>query len=216
MSLAQQAPSPTMQSATRSKRSAALKALEKISAIAKEAEKYDDYGMETEGESIKDNIFSVKETPVEAPTIIEIPKKTPNTLLCIPCDAKDESLRAYNKYQATLKPINVANVKEYLTAAENKQIRYYVIPEWMKYLIANPALMMNHYNFGTAVMNKMNEFEEEMATGKAIGTYEITEEYRREFIALAKILKKVATLYGKLNLHHESFYKNITTIADSI
>lgn len=204
-----------MQSVTRTKRSAALKAIEKISAIAKEAEKYDDYGEELEVESIDNtndsiNTPSVKETPKEAP------KKTPNTLLCIPCDAEDESLRAYNKYQSTLKSINVTNVKDYLAAAEKNNMRYYVIPELMKYLITNPALMMNHYNFGTTVINKMNEFEKDMTTGKKIGGYEVTEEYRREFLALAKIVKKVATLYEKLNVHHESFYKNITTIADSI
>jgi hypothetical protein len=223
-------PSPArMNSVTRTKRSAAIKALEKIKSIAKEAENYDDFGEEIEVESIdttKDSInFIPKESnttptpPAEVKKSVEVskeePKKTPNTLWGI-ASGENELFKASTKYYNTLKSINVTNVKEYLDASEKNDKRYFIIPELMKYLIANPALMLHHEKFGTTVVNKMLEFEIHMVTSKKIGKYEVTEEYRREFLGLVKILKKIAGIYGKLKLNDSSFYDNITTIADSL
>jgi hypothetical protein len=232
---------------SRSKRSAAIKALEKIKSIAKEAEKYDDFGEEIQVESIdntKDSI-NYKYVPTEPitaanwsvqatnearriaaenapkdtsswPKEAEPSKKTPNTLYANPHLSTVDSLYADKKYHSTLKSINVNNVKEYLIAAEKSENRYFAIPELMKYLISNPALMMHHEKFGTTVLNKMIEFETQMVTSNAIGSYEVTEGYRREFLGLVKILKKIAALYGKLKLNDKSFYENITTIAETL
>jgi len=215
----------------RPKRAAAVKALEKIKAMAKEAEKYDKFGEEIE-ESIEttEEPISVKKpieikresinfTPVKVPESGEPLKKhlekTPNTLWGIASGDK-ESFNAFGKYNNTLKSINVTNVKEYLIAAEVNENKYIVIPELIKYLIANPSLLLYHDNFGRTVVNKMLEFEAHMITNKTISGFEITEEYRREFIGLVKILRKVSQMYGKLRLNDQSFYDNITANADAL
>ena len=224
----------------RPKRAAAVKALEKIKAMAKEAEKYDKFGEEIEEsiETTEDSInvkeseesISVKKpieikresinfTPVKVPESGEPLKKhlekTPNTLWGIASGDK-ESFNAFGKYNNTLKSINVTNVKEYLIAAEVNENKYIVIPELIKYLIANPSLLLYHDNFGRTVVNKMLEFEAHMITNKTISGFEITEEYRREFIGLVKILRKVSQMYGKLRLNDQSFYDNITANADAL
>jgi hypothetical protein len=224
----------------RPNRAAAVKALEKIKAMAKEAEKYDKFGEEIE-ESIEttEEPISVKEseesisvkkpieikresinfTPAKVPESGEPLKKhlekTPNTLWGIASGDK-ESFNAFGKYNNTLKSINVTNVKEYLIAAEVNENKYIVIPELIKYLIANPSLLLYHDNFGRTVVNKMLEFEAHMVTNKTISGFEITEEYRREFIGLVKILRKVSQMYGKLRLNDQSFYDNIDKIADAL
>lgn len=274
-----------MQTATRTKRSAALKALEKISALAKEAEKYDDYGAEIESiddtkDSIVDGKITInvkKEKKEEAASVPITPsnwsvqatdnarkaaaenapkdtttwpddaaeranfaaqvaaskttetstepakeaskeptKKTPNTLLCIPCDVKDEHMRAINRYTKSLKPIYSEEIKDYISVAESNDMKYFAVPEMIKYLITNPAMLLHHDKYRTTVVKKMDEFETQIATNKKIGSYEITDEYRRELLALIKILKKICGIYEKINLNHKSFYDNITSIADSL
>jgi hypothetical protein len=217
-----------MQSTTRTKRVAAFKAIEKISAILKEAEKYDDYGVEIEEsfELTKESInFIPKESKmipnpsVEIEKSVEVPKeeskKTPNTVHNIATD-ENAIYSAYMKYNNALKSINIANIKEYLTAAEKNENRYFILPELMKYLIANPVLMMYNEIFGTTVVNKMLEFEAQMTITKNVSGLEITEEYRREFLGLVRILKNISQIYGKIKLNDQSFYENITSISDSI
>jgi hypothetical protein len=202
---------------SRPKRSSAIAALQKITTILKEAEKYDHYGNEIEVEPLAPittsesiNVIPVK--PSEPINVVpEESMKTPNTLF-FAANEDNEKYSSYGIYSSTLKSIHVENIKKYLNEID-KNNKYIVIPELMKYLIVNPSLMIHHSKFGEQVTNKMIEFENEMRTVEKIGNYRITEEYRKEFLATATILKKIASIYKKLNIHQEEFYDNIETIA---
>jgi hypothetical protein len=179
---------------SRPKRSSAIKAVEKITAILKEERSSDEYGYEIEVD------------PSPSP---------PTTTATTTSESINEKYNAYRIYSSMLKPIHVENIKKYLSEidAHNKHI---VIPELMKYLIINPSMMVHSLNFRNVVVNKMIEFENEMKIAPTIGNYRITEEYRREFSAMATILKKIANIYKKLNVHEEEFYKNIETVANEL
>jgi hypothetical protein len=98
--------------------------------------------------------------------------------------------------------------------AEDNNVKYIAIPELIKYLITNPSLQIHNSKFGEVVANKMIEFENDIPTSKKIGSYTITEDYRKQLLALIKILKKTTSMYSKLKtMANKEFYDNIETIA---
>lgn len=228
---------------SRPRRSAAIAALEKIHNIVKEAEKYDDYGEEFEDTEvfIKTPSVSVKTEPVEekickkptdvpaspstaseptatpsvsVPVITEPVKTTPNTLFGIASAADNLKYNAYDIYVNDFKEKHVANIKKYLNLCDDANMKYIAIPELIKYLIANPALLIHHSAFATAVVNKMVDFENELPIANKIGSYTMTEDYRKQLLSLIKILKKTSIMYSKLKtMANKEFYDNIETIA---
>jgi hypothetical protein len=225
---------------SRSKRSAAIAALEKIKEISKESEKYDDYGneineitattIESEPETEKPSTTpSISEplrsqssleatlpkmlTSLEEPAKIESVKTTPNTLFQI-ASYENVKYNAYQTYVNEFKQKHVEHIKNYLTLAENSDMKYIAIPELIKYLITNPSLIIHHSKFGEVVANKMIEFENVLPTAKKIGNYTITEDYRKQLLSLIKILKKTTSMHSKLKtMANKEFYDKIETIA---
>jgi hypothetical protein len=229
---------------SRPRRSAAIKALEKIQTIAKEAEKYDDYGDEIEetdafirtlSVSIKMEPEKTTATPsvseplrsqssleatlpkmsasLEEPVKTEPVKTTPNTLFQI-ASYENVKYNAYQTYVNEFKQKHVEHIKNYLTLAENSDMKYIAIPELIKYLITNPSLIIHHYTFARVVIDKMNQFQNELQTAKKIGSCTITEDYRKQILSLIKILNKMSSMYYKLNtMANKEFYDKIETIA---
>jgi hypothetical protein len=222
---------------SRPRRSAAIKALEKIQKIAEEAEKYDDYGEEIEETDVLIGTLSVSKPPELLPwrhvtdvqaepvkteseksnTSSSEPsvsvKTTPNTLFQI-ASYDNVKYNAYQTYVNDFKTKHVEHIKNYLTLAEDNNVKYIAIPELIKYLITNPSMMIHHSKFGEAVANKMIEFENVLPTAKKIGDHTITEDYRKQLLALIKILKKTTSMHSKLsNISYKEFYDNIETIA---
>jgi hypothetical protein len=225
---------------SRPRRSAAITALEKIKEIAKEAEKYDDYGdviEETDAciripsisesikttlekstaptakasEPMKDTTEPVKTEPVKTEPV----KTTPDTLFGISSSSDNLKYNAYQMHINDFKMKHIENIKTYLILAENSDMKYIAIPELIKYLITNPSMIIHHSNFGKQVANKMIEFENVLQTAKKIGNHTITETYRKELISLIKILKKTTSMHSKLNtMANKEFYDNIETIAN--
>lgn len=233
----------------RPQRNAAIKALEKIKAIAKEAEKYDDYGEEIPEELINFNVpitssnwsvqamnaarsAAAKNAPKDVSTwpnddsaraafaarvassnsTEPEPPKTPDTIHAI-CSSDNIKYNAYEIYITQLKSLHVENIKKYLILSDNSDMKYIAIPELIKYLIANPSIIIHHSVFGEVIVNKMIEFENDIPTAKKIGSYTITEGYRKELLSLIKILKKLTKMHSKLNkMTTKEFYDNIETI----
>jgi hypothetical protein len=193
---------------SRPRRSAAIKALEKIQNIVKEAEKYDDYGKEIE----EIDVYIV--TPsISEPS--ELVKTTPNTLFGLTVAPENLQYNAHQIYLNDFKAKYVEHIKKYLLLCEDSNMRYIAIPELINYLITNPALLIHHSTFATAVVDKMIDFENELPIAKKIGSYVITEDYRKELLSLIKILKKTSIMYSKLNnMSQKEFYDNIETIAN--
>jgi len=248
---------------SRPRRSAAIKALEKIQTIAKEAEKYDDYGDEIEetdafirtpsvSEAVKIEPITSANWSVQATNAARIAaaenvpkdvtswpdddaartafaarvaaskstepsvsiKTTPDTLFGISSSADNLQYNAYQMYLNGFKTKHVENIKKYLTLCENADMKYIAIPELIKYLITNPSLIIHHSRFGEIVVNKMLEFENEIPIANKIGSYIITEDYRKQLLSLIKILKKTSIMHCKLKtMANKEFYDNIETIA---
>jgi hypothetical protein len=229
---------------SRPRRSAAITALEKIKEIANEAEKYDDYGdviEETDAciripsisesikttlekstaptakasEPMKDTTEPVKTEPVKTePVKTEPVKTTPDTLFGISSSSDNLQYNAYQMYLNGFKTKHVENIKKYLTLCEYADMKYIAIPELIKYLITNPSLIIHHSRFGEIVVNKMLEFENEIPIANKIGSYIITEDYRKQLLSLIKILKKTSIMHCKLKtMANKEFYDNIETIA---
>lgn len=211
----------------RPQRNAAIKALEKIKAIAKEAEKYDDYGEEIPEEfftstpeplpkmrsSLEEPINVLCRRVTSQPVKTEpVTPKTPDTIHAI-CSSDNIKYNAYELYITQFKSLHVDNIGKYLTLSENSDMKYIAIPELIKYLITNPSIIIHHSKFGEVIANKMIEFENVIPTAKTIGSYTITEGYRKELLLLIKILKKLTKMHSKLNkMTTKEFYDNIETI----
>ncbi len=142
-----------------------------------------------------------------------VPPKTPDTIYAISSSSDNIKYDAYEMYMTQLKSLHVENIKKYLTLSDNSDMKYIAIPELIKYLIANPSIIIHHSKFGEVIVNKMIEFENEIPTAKKIGSYTMTEGYRRELLSLIKILKKLTKMHSKLNkITTKEFYDNIDTI----
>jgi hypothetical protein len=141
-------------------------------------------------------------------------KTTPDTLFGISSSSENLKYNAYQIYLNDFKQKHIENIKKYLTLSEDNNMRYIAIPELIKYLITNPSLIIHNSNFATTVLNKMIEFEKDIPTSKKIGSYIITEDYRKQLLSLIKILKKTSIMHSKLKtMANKEFYDNIETIA---
>jgi hypothetical protein len=142
-------------------------------------------------------------------------EQTPNNLHNIPYIGLPS---AYAAYCNNIKNAQCDIMSKYIKVAEsNPDSRYAILPELMKFIIANPAILIYNSQFADAVINKMAVFEHEMKTLKYIGNnYRITDSYRKQFIGLCVILRKLSETYSRLNLNEAAFYDNITNIADSM
>jgi hypothetical protein len=141
-------------------------------------------------------------------------KTTPDTLFGIASAAENLQYNAYQIYLNDFKTKHVENIKKYLTLSEDNNMRYIAIPELIKYLITNPALLIHSSAFGEVVVKKMIQFENEIPIANKIGSYIITEDYRKQLLSLIKILKKTSVMYSKLKtMATKEFYDKIETIA---
>jgi hypothetical protein len=212
---------------SRPRRSAAIAALEKIKEIAKEAEKYDDYGEEIEefiitsslseplrSQSSLEATLPKMSASLEEPVKTEPVKTTPDTLFGIASNPVHLKYNAYEMYLNDFKINHVDNIKKYLNLCEYANMKYIAIPELIKYLITNPALMIHSSAFGEVVVKKMIQFENEIPIANKIGSYTMTEDYRKQLLSLIKILKKTSVMHSKLNtMATKEFYDKIETIA---
>jgi hypothetical protein len=217
---------------SRPRRSAAIKALEKIQKIVKEEEKYDDYGDEIEEEFayitsiLSEPINVIPEEPVKTipekstatPSVSEKKepaKTTPNTLFAISSSHDNLQYNAYELYLNHFKTKHIELIKKYLNLCGDSNMKYIAIPELIKYLITNPALLIHSSLFGEVVVKKMIEFENELPIANKIGSYIITDDYRKQLLSLIKILKKTSIMYSKLKtMVNKEFYDNIETIVN--
>ncbi len=212
-----QAPSPKMSS--RPTRSAKLAAAQKIAKILMEedSDNEDIYitPIVADKSSAEDlTVTSAHMSTYLPATTVEKPK-TPSFSELLVSDPYPE-FNAKKYIESNTKHMIVNKIKTYLSnIEENTSTKYYLIPELMKYLIANPSIMMFHPKFADVVETKMNEFDNTMNTNKCIGTYEITDKYRSEFKALSLILKSMTKFYKNLSFDGE-FNTNIEKIASSL
>jgi hypothetical protein len=204
---------------TRPQRTAAKKALEKIQEIYNEYYSDDDMMDEcNDDSSVSTTQVSTTHTPSSStpaqPSAVEASQKKSKekpTLTRISDYIASSEYNAYTK-SAIHKAAHIEQIKSYLAASDEKKDRHINIPELMKYLIINPYIMITHERFNATVNDKMNEFITVMKTEQTINDMPISDQYRKEFIALSKIVRANARVNSIINLTH-SMYDNIDKIA---
>ena len=188
-------------------RIAAKKAMENIQAIY--AEYYND--------EEDDNMSIDHDEDYFTTTYSRIAKKTP-AIVIAPTLTRITDYKAAPEYDACeiSNAINttahVQKIKTYLIAADEKKDNHINIPELMKFFILNPYMMIKHAKFNNTVTNKMAEFVTVMKDQKTLNGQSISDQYRKEFTALAKIVNTNAKINSIINLT-QPFYNDIDKIA---
>jgi hypothetical protein len=188
----------------RPQRSAAKKAMEKITAIYAQYESDDTMIINEDNDDYSIRTTPVAHTPTPAPAKPTIAKITD-------CKSAPE-YDALAQSKETNKANHVAQIKKYLDATDARIDMHINVPELMKYLILNPYIMIINSNFNTTVGNKMDEFILGMKTKKEFNNYIIGDQYRKEFLALTKIVAANSKVHSIINLS-EPFYTDIDKIA---
>jgi protein involved in ribonucleotide reduction len=106
----------------------------------------------------------------------------------------------------------IEQTRKYLNIAVDKVDRHINIPEFMKFLILNPHLMITHSKFNNAIHDKMHEFINTMKDHKKINNIIASDQYSKEFIGLATIVNTNTKIHSIINLSPQ-FYTNIDKIA---
>jgi hypothetical protein len=201
-------------------RSAKIAAIAKIAKIMKEEMEYDDndeivvpfYADKSSAEDL--SVTSAHTTPA-IPTPAPVAKpKTPSFSELLISNPYPE-LNAKNSIRSDVVPIVTNKSRNYLNECNDPTKKYCIMPEFMKYLIANPCIMMFHPTFRKTVEAKMDEFDAIMNVNRTISGYEITDKYRAEFKALSTILKSMSKFYTHMSFD-ETFNHNIEKIAAAL
>jgi hypothetical protein len=229
---------------TRPSRASKISAIAKIAKIMQEEKEYEEeyeadnlVAVVADKSSSEDNNVTSAHTPTPPPTHITSPaltstpaptstatEKSPDPAKPKPNTPSFSELIRSNSFpehcakdiiDKNIKSILVDKIKAYLNASDNSSMKYYVIPEIMKFLIANPAIMIYYPKFRATVEAKMNELNESIKTNSAISGHIITDKYRAEFKALSSILKSMTTIYIYVTLD-TPFVDNIEKIANEL
>ena len=181
----------------RSRRTAAIKAQELIKNILKEEE--EDIEM-VDNTKINKNLSMSKHIPVIKEHKSD--KVTSDTTV-----THDANYHWVAKSQIA-KRVDIVNIKYYLEASDNNDMRYIAMPELLKYLISHPYIITTNPNFATTVIEKMKSFMNELNTKNNIGNYKFTDKYRRELNQLCSMTLNIAEIYSTLDMSN-TFYANL-------
>jgi hypothetical protein len=100
-------------------------------------------------------------------------------------------------------------IHQYMDNIVNCEDKHLAFPEMIKFLIANPAIIIYHPRFADVVLKKMDDFSVQIDKTDTIGKYHITNSYRSQFKGLIRILKQITAVYSKLALHDAAFYESL-------
>jgi hypothetical protein len=198
-----------MSTSTRPQRSAAKNALANIKKI------YEEYYNDED-----DNNMSI-DSDEEYTVASSVPTTTTPTTTAAPVKPTLTSITDYKavpEYDAlaksdTYKSAHVQQIKSYLDAADEKKDNHINVPELMKYLILNPYTMIRHTMFNSTVYNKMCAFTNVMNDQTTtINAMPISDQYRKEFSSLARIVATNTKIHSIINLT-QPFYNDIDKIA---
>jgi hypothetical protein len=201
-------------------RSAKIAAIAKIAKIMKDEMEYEDndeivvpfYADKSSAEDL--SVTSAHTTPTIPKPVPVAKPKTPSFSELLVSNLYPE-FNAKNSIRSGVVPVVTIKSKNYLNECDDANKKYCIMPEFMKYLIANPCIMMFHPKFRDTVEAKMDEFCANIDVNKTISGYEITDKYRAEFKALSTILKSMSKFYTHMSFD-ETFNNNIEKIAGAL
>jgi hypothetical protein len=111
-----------------------------------------------------------------------------------------KSFNAEILYYKKLRQINIDILRNYLNESDNADVKYIVIPEMMKFIIANPSIILYHPHLRDSLAIAVGNCEKNINTVDKIGNVKISEQYRDELRNLITTTKNIITLYSNLNL----------------